>query len=307
MVLVTGATGFVGRHVVRELRERGAGVRCLVRSQDKAEKLLPAGVELVQGDVTHPVSLREACKGVRQVIHLVAIIREKGPRTFRAVNVQGTQNVVDAAKNAGVEHFIHMSALGAAPDPRYRYAYSKWCGEEAVRRSGLPYTILRPSVIFGEGFGFVDRLVQAVRMAPGLAPVPGRGDVRFQPIWVGDVARCLGKIWEEGSPHYGKVYEIGGPEYLTYVEMLDAVLAVLGRRARKVHIPLWLLRAVVPVLERILPDPPVTSGELAQLDFDNVTDLDGVERQFGFVPRRLADGLDYLRRPCYDMSRRRGI
>ncbi len=129
-------------------------------------------MELVQGDVTDPVSLREACAGTKQVVHLVAIIRERGPGTFQAVNVRGTQNVVEGAGEAGIEHFIHMSALGAAPEPRYRYTYSKWLGEEAVRQSGLPYTIFRPSVIFGEGFGFVDRLVQAVRMTPGLAPFP---------------------------------------------------------------------------------------------------------------------------------------
>ncbi|MGQ9498255.1 MAG: SDR family oxidoreductase [Desulfotomaculales bacterium] len=296
MVLVTGATGFVGRHVVRELLARGAEVRCLVRRPDKAAEVLARGVELVQGDVTDPASLRGACAGAKQVVHLVAIIRERGPRTFQAVNVRGTQNVVEGARGAGVEHFIHMSALGAAPVPRYRYTYSKWLGEEAVRQSGLPYTIFRPSVIFGEGFGFVDRLVQAVKMAPGLAPVPGHGKVRFQPVWVGDVARCVGEVWQEGAPHYGKTYPLGGPEYLTYEQMLGAVLSVLGRRARKVHVPLWLLRAVVPVLERVLPDPPVTTNELAQLDFDNITDLDGIERQFGFVPRRFAEGLDYLRR-----------
>lgn len=285
MILVTGATGFVGTHVIKELISSGEKVAALVRAPRKAGALARLGVALREGDVTDPVSLRVACQGVDRVVHLVAIIRERGRATFQAVNADGTRHMAEAAAQAGVRHFVHMSALGAGPDPRLRYTYSKWLGEEAVRGSGVPWTIIRPSVIFGEGFGFVDRLVQAVRMTPGLVAVPGRGATLFQPIWAGDVARVVARVLAEGAPHFGRTYEIGGPEHLSYEQMLDIVMRSLGVRKRKVHVPLFLVRPALAVMERILPDPPATTTELAQLGKDNVTAPDSVERAFGFRPR----------------------
>ncbi|MBI2936486.1 MAG: NAD(P)H-binding protein, partial [Chloroflexi bacterium] len=133
MVLVTGATGFVGRHVVAALTQRGAEpVRCLVHRPRRGSVLQEFGVKLVQGDVRDPEAMRKAVEGVRAVVHLVATIRE-GRRwgTFEGVNRQGTRNLVAAAGEAEVEHFVYMSALGARENPRHRFAYSKWQAEQA--------------------------------------------------------------------------------------------------------------------------------------------------------------------------------
>ncbi|MCL6476894.1 MAG: NAD(P)H-binding protein [Peptococcaceae bacterium] len=178
LVLVTGSTGFVGSHLADDLLGQGYRVRVLVR-----EKTGPAGAEAVKGDVTQPASLESACAGVGTVVHLVAVIREKGRATFQSVNYRGTVNMLQAAGKAGVKRFIYLSALGAVNNPAYKYAHSKWMAEEAVKSSSLKWTILRPSVIYGRGFGFFYRLVQSLRVSPPfMVPVPGRGEALFQPI-----------------------------------------------------------------------------------------------------------------------------
>ena len=293
MILVTGGTGFVGSHLVTRLVESGYEVRCLVRSWAKAEALKARGVELVLGDVTNPKSLKQAMPGVETVIHLVAILRESKVATFNGVNVGGTKNVILAALGSGVKRLIHIGALGANSNPRYRYIYSKWQGEEAVRSSKLDFTILAPSVMFGTGCGFTRELIGSIKMFPFLAPIPGSGKTRFQPIWVEDMVSCrLQALKGEKS---GQTCALGGPEHLTYEQMLDAIMDTLGMKRIKVHLPLPLMRPAVMVMEKVLPNPPVTSGELRQLEVDNITDLDAVERQFGFKPLAFSQGLDYLK------------
>ncbi len=294
MLLITGGTGLVGKHLVRALVDRGYAVRCLVRSQQKARQLLPAGVELVQGEINDREAVHAACRDVDRVIHLVAVIREKGALTFERVNVEGTLNIVIAAGQAGVKHFVQVSVLGACNNPEYSYAYSKWRGEEAVKQSGLNWTILRPSVIYGDGFNFFNRMVQSLRMFPGpFAPVPGKGTTLFQPIAVEDVVRCLVKVCECPGM-VGRTIEIGGPEHLSYVQMLDRLLETLGEKRYKIYVPMSLLRMVVPLLGKIFCDPPVSSVELKQMEIDNITAPDAVEKNFGFKPKALHNGLKYL-------------
>lgn len=293
MILVTGGAGFVGSHLMPRLVETGEGVKCLDRSLAKTEAGKVGGVELVPGDVTDIQSLEQAMLGVESVIHLVAVIRESKGITFNGINVQGTKNVLQAALGAGVKRFIHIGALGASPNPIYRYAYSKWQGEEAVRSSNLDYTILEPSVMFGTGVGFITRLVHSLKVFPFLAPIPGSGKTRFQTIWVEDTVTCILQTLKGGKSR--QTCRIGGPEHLTYEQILDAVIDVLGTKRIKVHLPLLLMRPAVMAMEKVMSNPPVTLGELKQLEVDNTTDLDSVERQFGFKPLPLSQGLDYIK------------
>ena len=293
MILVIGGTGFVGSHLIPRLVEAGEKVKCLDRGLARAETGKVSGVELVLGNVANLLSLKEAMSGAESVIHLVAILRENKGATFDGVNVGGTKNVVQAALSSGVKQLIHIGALGASPNSRYRYTYSKWQGEEAVRSSNLDYTILEPSIMFGTGAGFITRLVRSLKMFPFLAPVPGSGRTRFQTIWVEDTVTCILQALKGGKSR--QTCRIGGPEYLSYEQMLDATMSALGAKRIKVHLPLPLMRPATVVMEKVLRSPPVTSGELRQLEVDNITDLDAVERQFGFKPLALSQGLDYLK------------
>lgn len=293
-VLVTGATGFVGSYLVPELLSRGHRVRCLVRSTT-LQHLQRPGVELVRGDITAPGSLDEACTGAGSIVHLAAIIREKGRATFQRVNAEGTRHLVAAAQRAGVGRFIHMSNLGVTgPQPAYPFLHSKWLGEEAVREGGLAYTIFRPSVLFGPEDRFINVLADLVRRLP-VVPVIGPGRTRFQLISVAEVARCLASALEEDR-FSGQTVELGGPEHLSYEDIINLIIRTLGKRRVKVHIPLPLMRPAVWAMERLLPQPPVTSQQLKMLAQDNITDLDVVERWFGFRPTPLTEGMGYIRR-----------
>ena len=292
MILVTGGSGFIGRRVVARLADGGESLRVVARGQRPAA--LPDGVEKVQGDVASGEGLPEAMAGVEKVVHLVAIIRERGAQTFESVIGRGTERVVEAAQAAGVKKLVYVSAIGAQDDPQYPYLYAKWQAERSVTQSGLKHTILRPSIVFGEDDEFINALAGLVRYNP-LVPVAGDGKARFQPIWVEDLVTCILACLDEDA-HSGQVLEIGGPEHLTYDEMLDAVKDALGKSRLKLHVPLLIMRPLAQVMEWVLPKPPVTREQLKMLALDNTTDPDSVMRHFGFQPRRLVDGLDYIKR-----------
>ena len=180
IALVTGATGFVGREVVKALFERGVEVRCLIHTPGRERVLSGSAVDIHYGSVQDPVALQAAFYNVDAVVHLVALIRESGSATFETVNHRGTQNVVAAARDAGAGHFLQMSAIGATASLQYPYLHSKWLGEQAVVDSGLPYTILRPSILFGGGDEFVNALAGLVRAFPW-CPLPGLAETASNP------------------------------------------------------------------------------------------------------------------------------
>jgi NADH dehydrogenase len=232
--------------------------------------------------------------GVEKVVHLVAIIRETGAQTFEEVIRRGTERTVDAAKVAAVKKFVYVSAIGAQDDARYPYLQAKWAAERAVTLSSLNHTILRPSIVFGEGDEFVNALASLVRWNP-IVPVAGDGKARFQPIWVEDLVTCIVACLD-GEAHNGQVIELGGPEHLTYDELVDIVKTELGRSRLKAHLPLAFMKPIAQVMEWMLPRPPVTREQLKMLALDNITDVDSVMKTFGVQPRRLADSVDYIKR-----------
>jgi uncharacterized protein YbjT (DUF2867 family) len=291
MILVTGGSGFIGRRVVARLVDGGHEVRVVARGQRRAD--LPAAVEVAQGSVVSGEGVPEAMAGADKVVHLVAIIRESEDQTFEAVIRRGTERVVEAAKAAGVKKFVYVSAIGARDDPTYPYLEAKWQAERAVERSGLNYTTLRPSIVFGEGDEFINALASLVRRNP-LVPVAGDGKSRFQPLWVEDLVTCIVGCLDEDA-HSGEVLEVGGPEQLTYNEMLDIVKEALGKSRLKLHVPLAVMRPMAQMMEWVLAKPPVTREQLKMLALDNVTETDAMMSSFGVQPRRLADALDYIK------------
>lgn len=291
-VAVIGATGFVGSHLVPHLVERGHVVRAIARHARR----LPGWGEAVHpltADVETGAGLGAALTGVDALVYLVAIPREGNGRTFEEVNVRGVERMLVAARSAGVGRIVHVSALGVTDDPRLGYLSSKWRGEQLVREDGLEWVVLRPSLLFGVGDGFFNLIKLTLTWwSPGVVVVPGDGQTRFQPLSVDDLAiaieRCLVDAERAGS-----VYELGGPAYLTYRQIVDAVMAATGKRRLKLNVPIPLIGAMTAVTDRLLPIFPVSHDQIASMDRPNYTDLDAFEHAFGVKPRQLE--LSYLR------------
>jgi NADH dehydrogenase len=289
MILITGATGFVGSHLVKRMRRDGLKVRAVTRTPAKAKTLEDLGVDVVPGDIADLASLEAAAQGCDRVIHLVGIIQEGRGFTFRSVHVEGTGHILDAAKRAGVNQFIYQSALGSREGAASEYHRTKWEAEKLVTASGIPFTILRPSLIYGPGDLFTIRLADMIRLSPVL-PVIGTGRSKIQPIYIDDVASCIVKILA-GSQHAGKTYEIGGPEQLTYEQVTKAIAAAMGVDRPVVHMPLFFMRTMAKVAEAVLPKPPVTTDQLIMLQEDNVCSLHDIREVFGIEPVKFREGL----------------
>lgn len=289
-VLVIGGSGFVGRELVRQLRAAGHTPRVLARGTHGVE----AGVETVRGSVLQPETLAAACAGCDAVVHLVGIISEVGAQTYEHVHIDGTRNVLAAAQAAGVPRHVHMSALGTRPNAVARYHRSKWAAEEAVRASGLAWTIFRPSLIYGAGDGFVNLFARMSRWSPVL-PVMGSGQNLVQPIAVADVARCFVAALTQPAS-VGQTYDLCGRERFSFTAVLDEILAATGRHRAKVHLPMPLARFQAAVLEWVFPTllrqaPPLNRDQLLMLAEDNVGDPEPALRAFAFEPVKFREGI----------------
>jgi uncharacterized protein YbjT (DUF2867 family) len=280
LILVTGGNGFVGGHVVHELRGRGLPVRCLVRDPGKGAKLAAWDCELIQGNMTDPASLRRAAEGAETVVHLVAI-RQGRERDFQRIMVDGTRDLLAAARAAGAGRFVHMSALGTSEQTKDLVPYyrAKWDAEELVRASGLPYVIFRPSFVFARDGGILPTFVKLARFAP-VTPITGSGRQRIQPIWADDVASYFADAVVRDDVA-GHVYELGGPDAVTWNELWARLKRTLGQRRPSVHVPMAVMRANALVTERLPGNIPLTRDLLKMLEHgDNVVSNDEAVRTF---------------------------
>jgi uncharacterized protein YbjT (DUF2867 family) len=287
MILVTGATGYIGSHLVKRLVAQGERPRCLVRDPKRAATLLPADkVDFVHGDTIQPSLVETAVQGVDTIIHTAFITADRkalSSHYYEETNVHGTSNLITAAKNAGVQRIIELSGLGTKPDKPGSYMEGRYLAEKMLIDSGLAWTIIRPSVLFGKDASFVKGLVDLLRSAP-VAPLIGGGKTLFQPIYVEDVVTVIIKALEEPSRTNGKIYTIGGPEYYSFSQIYDLLLNAMGTHRPKIYAPTPLVGIGAAVMEAILPKPPLTKAAMALFSYDNITDLNSVEHDFGFTP-----------------------
>ncbi len=282
MILVTGCTGFAGSHAANALVAQGFDVRCLARGTRSLDRLPKERVHFAPGDVTDPDSMLRAADGVDTIIHLVAVIREKGDATFERVIADGTRNVVNAAKQRGVRRIIYQSAIGAREDGITGYQRAKWQAEELVRASGLEWIVLRPSVIIGRWGEFTRVLRDLVCKAP-VIPVIGSGEYKLQPLYVGDLVQAFVKMLG-GDSYWGRTFEFGGPAQLTFNRMLRITAEVLGVRKPMVHLPVPLMKPLVGVMDRITDRFPITGDQLAMLEEDNAAARNALTEDFGIEP-----------------------
>lgn len=290
MILVTGGTGFVGRNIVRLLVEKGQDVRCLVRESSPRNVLDGLDVDFCTGDILVPDTLKEAFNGIDTAIHLVGIIKEIKGATFERIHAEGTMNVLEAAGEAGIKKYIHMSALGTRPGAISRYHKTKWQAEEAVRNSGLKYVILRPPIICGADDEFVNMFAKMINQTfiTRMIPVIGKGESRMQPIYVGDVAHCFyeAAVNENISD---KTYEIGGPDAISFNEILDTIMKVMQKSRFKIHLPMVMFKPIAFIMEKTLSNPPLNRDQLIMLKEDNVCDITEMKRDFKIQPKPFED------------------
>jgi NADH dehydrogenase len=280
MILVTGASGYLGSHIVKRLAAAGKPVRALVRHRAWAEaegRLAGLNLEWAEGDVTKPETLPAALRGVEAVIHTVAVAIEKGGRTYEAINYQGTVNIVNAARAAGVRRFLNVCQLGADANLPYRFLASKGKAQDYVAASGLDWTAFRPSVIWGAEDEFANTFARLVPLSPLIYPIIGDGQAKFQSVWVEDVVTAIVKSLDDPST-IGQDFELGGPEVLTIVEIERRTLKAIGAGRLMIPLPLPLLRIVVMLMQVVFPAPPVTTSLLDLLGVDNTTKNNALSR-----------------------------
>jgi NADH dehydrogenase len=271
LITIYGGSGFVGRHVVRALAETGCRMRIAVRRPDLAGHLQPMGgvgqIHAVQANVRDKDSVRRAAIGADAVINLVGILHQSGRQTFAKVHDEGAGRIAKAATASGARAMVQLSSIGADTKSPSLYARSKGAGEKAVLNSYPEASILRASLIFGPEDDFFNRFGAMARLSPML-PLIGGGETRFQPVYVGDVARAVVAAIE-GKARRSGAYELGGPQILSFKELMAWILKETGRRRLLVPIPFWLARFNAAFAEW-LPNPPITRDQVRLLEIDNV-------------------------------------
>ncbi len=295
MILIAGATNFIGRAVARRLAAQEREIRCLVQPSPYQQQL-PADLSFstVSASLADIPALRTAMQDVTAIVH---VTREEDRLEERSLqsHVEGTANLLEAAEAAGVTRIVYLSRLGATPASAYPLFRVRGEAEIAVHESGLDYTTLRAAVIYGADDAFTTRLVMMAKMCPLLLPIPDVGMVRFQPLWVEDVARCV--VAALGRDDLiGRMVTVGGPEHYTIEQMIRRVLEAAGMRRYLLHVSMPLMHATSDFLGSVLARNPAPKWWLDLAAAGSATELGAIAKHFSFEPCQFAQCLSYLRR-----------
>lgn len=295
MLLVTGGTTYVGRAVLRNLSTYGYSIRTLLEPSMESP-ILPAGVsvDVALSSLDDERGVRAAMVDVSAVIHLAGTGLDRALDDPEVVDAEWTRVLVEAAEDAGVERFIYQSTLGADPASAYPQIRAKAVAENYIRNSSLAYTILRSTVLFGTDDFFTTSLAMLMAGSVLFFPIPGDGSTVLQPLWVEDLATCIGwSLYEEETK--GGTFELGGPEYFTLRQVVSMVMRAASIMRIIVPTRPPYLRAGAWLMERTLRHSPISTNWLDYLAVNRTTDLDTLPRLFGLAPTRLEDRLDHLR------------
>lgn len=294
MILVTGSTGLIGQALIRHLNEQGLPIRSLMRPSTQSPTL-PRGVamEVAVSSLNDARGLRAAMVGVDTIFHLISA-EWKGPSaSLLDIDIKGTQAVLQAAVDAGVQRFFYVSHLGADRASAYPVLKAKGISEEYIRKSGINYTILRSAIVFGKGDGLTTGIARLLFSPLRMFFIPGEGRTLLQPIWVEDLVTCM--VWSMDDPATeNRMIEIGGPEYLTFRQIVELVKKETNARSRIVTISPGYLRILTLVLEAVFPRLPISQYWLNYLAVNRTCALDTAPRVFNLLPSRFANRLAYL-------------
>jgi len=295
MILITDATNFVGRALVRRLATEYREVRCLLQPSQREQRLATDILfSTVSASMSDLPALRTAMQDVTAIVHLM---REEDPDQEERLHrhAEDTATLVEAAHEAGVRRFIYLSHLGADRASAYPLFRARGEAEAAVRESGLDYTILQTSITYGPEDVFTNVLVMLAKTVPFVLPIPETGLSRFQPLWVVDLTRCVVATLDQDDLIRQTIL-LGGPEHFTLEQMVTEMLAAAGMRRRLVRVRLPLMHGLITLFDALLPRNPTPFWWLDLLTLGSATDLVTIPRHFGFEPSRFAQCLDYLRR-----------
>jgi NADH dehydrogenase len=303
MILITGATGFIGRAVVRQLSSIGYPLRTLIRPSPRTPKL-PKGVpvEVAVVSLADVRGLRAALRDVDTIIHLASAENQGSRGNLLVADIQGTENLVEAASDAGVDRIVYLSHIGAARASGYPAFKAKGIAEEHIRNGKVPYTILRSSLVYGAEDHFTNNLARIIRASPGVFPITSGGRTVVQPIWVEDLVTCM--LWSiQNNDTLNKVYELGGTEFFTLQQIVEAIMDATHSRRYLVPLSPLTLRAITVFLEGVIPNFPISSFWLDYFAVNRTCAIDSLPRVFGLMPARFSYRLDYLlRKPWYQRA-----
>jgi NADH dehydrogenase len=237
--------------------------------------------------------LRAAMRNVETIYHLVGGEGEGGRANLQAVDMEGTRALCEAAEDARVGRIFYLSHLGADRAAGFPVLKAKGIAEEYIRKSGVPYTILRGSILFGPGDEFTTGLAMLLTAAPGFLPLPSKGQTLLQPLWVEDLVTCL--IWSlDNAKTMNQTFEVGGSEYINLRQLTEIIMGVIKRPRLLVNWSTQSMRALTIVMESIIPRFPASIFWLDYLAVNRTCALDTIPRIFGLMPARLTSRLDYL-------------
>ncbi|MDX2139745.1 MAG: NAD(P)H-binding protein [Chloroflexota bacterium] len=299
MILITGATGFIGRHVVERLVADGRRVRVLLPIGVKPLPAWGETVEVISGSMTDEEALFRAVSGAHVIIHLANAQWWGRRRDLERIELEGTRALIAAARAARVGRIITLSHLGAAPSSAYPLLRVKGMVEETIRSSGLAYTILRSGIVFGAEDAFINHIAMQLTSTPFFFLMPGRGEIALHPLHIDDLVTALVCALERPGT-VDQTIEIGGPEYITLEDLLFTVMRVAGIARTIVPVPPYVLRWIIGVYTRIMPRALITEQWLDILATNRTARIGNLYQYFGFQPRRLEDTLlTYMRGQPY--------
>lgn len=302
MILVTGGTGFVGRHLVSELLAQGRPVRLLLNDERAARLPWPEPPEVIPGNILDEEALFRAATGAHVIIHLENAFWWGRARDLERIELAGTRALVTAARAARVGRIITLSQLGATPASAFPLLRIKGQVEEALRNSGLAYTILRPGLAFGEDDAFFNHLAMQLRGNPFVFFLPGRGEVVLHPLYIGDLVQaiigCLDRMDTVDT-----TIEFGGPEYITLGDLMRTVMRVSGAPRTVIHVPPYLMRWSSRLFGLALRRNMITEQWLDVAAANRTARIGSIYQSFGIRPQRMEDKmLTYMRRAGYSRA-----